>query len=308
MIRASTPGKLVVAGAFVVLDGAPGIGLAVSPRLGLALSEDSATSWPAADPFARAALRAVGLDPAHPPSLAVRSGFPMPVAGWSLGSSAAHVTALVAALSRWSGRALAGDDLVRAAREAHREAQGGVGSGLDVACCALGGAVVLLPDAGGGPSAPRRLCWPDGLGVVVVRSPSSEGTPDRVRRYLQAPAPADAGPLTRLVAAIGALIEALATGADVLGALAEVGIREGEWSAATVPDLAPEALPAVSTAAAPFVARGDASVKSLGAGDAVGVFLDRDRLSEGEVLEALARAGLDARAVAPDVVGTVVTG
>ncbi len=306
MIRASSPGKLVVAGAFVVLDGAPGVGLAVSPRLALALVDDAEQGWPVADPFARAALLAVGLDPAHPPPLAVRSGFPIPVAGWSLGSSAAHVTALVAALTRWSGRPLAGRDLLVASRNAHREAQGGVGSGLDVACCALGGVAVLRPGSGQPPPEPARMTWPDPLGVVVVRSPVPEGTPDRVRRYLrQAANPSDGGARARLVHAIQALIDSLIVGGGVLESLAEVGVREAEWLAGVAPDLAPVALPAVAAALASFIDRGYVAVKSLGAGDAVGVFLDRERLSEGEILEAMDRAGLPARALAPDAIGTV---
>lgn len=299
MIRASSPGKLVLAGAFVVLDGAPGVALAVSPRLSLALAKAGERAWPAADPHARAVLRALALDPSSPPPLAIHAAFPVDVQGWSLGSSAAYVTALAAALSYRVGRPLAGIELAAVARDAHREAQGGVGSGLDVTCCALGGLVVFRPGRGCVMPEAASLAWPGHLGVVVVRSPSSEGTAERIRCYLGRRGTGDSEPRRRLVGSIEGLIQALLAGGDVLDALAAVGLDEARWLAAAAPFMVPVALPAVRAALAPFAACRSVVVKSLGAGDAVGVFLDLRAVPEAAVLDALGVAGLEARAVTP---------
>ncbi len=308
MIRASSPGKLVVAGAFVVLQGGPGVGLAVSPRLRLSLRGGPAGTWPVLDPFADAVRHVLGLAPSEVQSLAVRAGFPVPVQGWSLGSSAAYVTALSAALSRHAGRPLLGADLFAVADAAHRRAQGGVGSGLDVACCAFGGSVMLVRAQGAGNPAVAGLPWPRQVGVCVVPSPVDSGTADRVRRFLSDSHRPGAEAWRPLATALQGLVHALSEGGDALASLAEVAVREAGWREAVAPGFEPAVLPAVSAALRPLLAGGSLVVKSLGAGDAVGVFADRARIAEGDVLLHLEAAGLPARVVAPDAEGTRIDG
>jgi hypothetical protein len=210
----------------------------------------------------------------------------------------------VAALFRRAGAPLTGTALLDAAREAHLRGQGGVGSGLDVACCALGGAVVYRDRAVAGPPLP----WPDRLGIVVVRSPADGDTVARIGRFLREAPGSDEVPRARLREAVDALVAALPRSIDLLPALAAVAVREAEWSAAVAPGLAPAALPAVQAALSSLSWRQFAVAKSLGSGDAVGVFLDRRVVPEGEVLRALDAAGLPARAVAPDPEGARIEG
>jgi phosphomevalonate kinase len=296
--RATCPGKLVVAGAFAVLEGDPGVAVAVGPRLSLELAPGT---WPAGDPFARAARVALGGDPDRPPPLSPRGAFPVPVAGFSLGSSAAWTTALVAALATADGRALAGSDLFRAARRAHRAAQGGEGSGLDVAACCLGGAVSLRGASGDGDPELRAWPWPAWVEVVVVRAGVAGSTPDRIRAWR---AGASRGPSSlreSVVQGVVALEAALAAGQGVLEALTGAGWREAEWLAAVAPGLACPILADVARAAGslgPAVA-----VRSLGAGDAAGVFLDARRVSAEQVLHLVSATGLPALAVRPEAVG-----
>ena len=57
-------------------------------------------------------------------------------------SSAALTVALLACLTKWLGIRISSLDLIRQGRLAARLAQGGVGSGADIAAAVLGGIVV----------------------------------------------------------------------------------------------------------------------------------------------------------------------
>jgi phosphomevalonate kinase len=132
-MRAIAPGKLVLTGAYAVLDGAPAIVMAVD-RYAIADASRRA-SEPTAE--VRAAF---GVDPA--PEVDVRMLQDESGTKLGLGSSAAALVASLAARALDRGQDLSDasvrDTIFRAARHAHAQAQGG-GSGIDVAAAVYGG-------------------------------------------------------------------------------------------------------------------------------------------------------------------------
>ena len=162
-VTASAPGKLVLAGEYAVLAGAPAIVAAMDRRVVCRVTVAERGHWQfvsrgfearvtarpdalAAAPggpvaLAHHALQAVGIDAGElPPHLQIeidsrqcyRHG-----AKLGLGSSAAALVALAWAFATLCGRTLALAPLIAA----HRALQGGVGSGVDVAAAWHGGVV-----------------------------------------------------------------------------------------------------------------------------------------------------------------------
>jgi len=169
-VRASAPGKIVVSGEYAVLVGAPALVAAIDRRTTCTLRVEASGDWRVATHgFAPDAVHPLGdlvardlprEDPAYlcshvlrhlrtdgvsvgdlPRHLSVdidsRAGF---AAGIKLGvgTSASVCVAFAAALLRLLGRA---DDVFPLAYAAHRAAQGGRGSGVDVAAACRGGLV-----------------------------------------------------------------------------------------------------------------------------------------------------------------------
>ena len=192
-VRASAPGKLMFAGEYSVVDGsAPSLAVAVDGRVTVSVTPGG-ERWRVTSPSMELDEAPVGDVPVVDAAVADCSGLPqgglvsisteLPV-GAGLGSSAALCVAAVGAL-----RALAGldaptvEDVVRV----HRAAQGGVGSGYDVATCLLGGVVrfELVHDE---PKA-ERLAWPQGLAYAVLTSglkASTVALVERVRAWREA--------------------------------------------------------------------------------------------------------------------------
>jgi phosphomevalonate kinase len=170
------PGKLLLTGAYAVLEGAPAVVVAVD-RYAVAdasLVEES----PSAE--VRAAL---GEAPA--PKVDVSALHDEHGRKLGLGSSAA---ALVASLGvRALGRgedprsALVRARIFRAAREAHARAQGG-GSGVDVAACVHGGVLRYAIDAMGD-AVVRVLHLPSGVRMAVYDSGNSSRTSEMRARF-----------------------------------------------------------------------------------------------------------------------------
>jgi phosphomevalonate kinase len=161
-MRTFAPGKLVLTGAYAVLEGAPAISLAVSRGA----SADSKRSCATPTPEVSVAL---GGRPA--PHVDASSMF-IGSRKLGLGASAAILVASIAA-------AAVGEDpedaqvrerLFARAREAHARAQGG-GSGVDVATSIHGGTILYTIG-----QAPRRIMLPDGLKVAVLACPASART------------------------------------------------------------------------------------------------------------------------------------
>jgi phosphomevalonate kinase len=171
-VRVAAPGKLLLFGAYAVLDGAPAIVIAVD-RYVLA---DGArvTSAPA-----REVRAAFGAEPAPEvdASALYENGSKL-----GLGSSAAVLVASLGVRAAKRGEDLASAEvrsaLFRAARAAHASAQGG-GSGVDVAASTWGGALSYLAV----PAAEARpITLPAGLVFVAFWSGTSARTSDLVAR------------------------------------------------------------------------------------------------------------------------------
>src|SRR5699024_5363305 len=100
-----------------------------------------------------------------------------------LGSSAAVAGALTAALTRAAGQTLDNDTLCRHAIAAHRQAQGGRGSGADVATSVHGGVIEYQADM-----VRDTLHWPAGIAGMAVVTGDGASTPNlvaQVRAYAE---------------------------------------------------------------------------------------------------------------------------
>jgi phosphomevalonate kinase len=190
-IAASAPGKFVLSGEYAVLDGAPAICVAVDRRAvvsieghdgdhhvvtapgfsgvtarftadsrgltWLAGSQDFKlfeTVWNASRPSSTGGSLAISLDTGEFRD----SGSGNKI---GLGSSAALTVAIATALSSMDGGAAAS-----VAHSAHRQFQGGSGSGVDIACSIAGGIIEYRMEHRH--SAP--LEWPEGLYCSVLWS------------------------------------------------------------------------------------------------------------------------------------------
>ena len=220
IVRTSAPGKLFLLGEYAVLDGAPALLTAVDRRVSVSVRPSTDGVWrvsavglgvralalgaqgalPAElDESTRSALSvfdavrihlaaALGVSVPEPVDIVIDStAFQHEGHKLGLGSSAAVATALTAALVIASGVDLQPESnhdaatLATAATAAHSAAQGGTGSGGDVATSVYGG--LLLYTRG---SVPTRLDWPDGLGGFAIATGTGSGTVglvDRVTRY-----------------------------------------------------------------------------------------------------------------------------
>ena len=166
-MRAWAPGKLVLSGAYVVLDGAPALVVAVDRHV--VADGGSPATMVTPELAAALQLRALGAPPWFDAS-ALREGDRK----LGLGSSAAILVACLGVLwPREEGETL-GDAVLPLALQAHRAAQGG-GSGVDVAAACLGGALWCRLDPGGIlASEPATL--PADLRVEVWACPESAST------------------------------------------------------------------------------------------------------------------------------------
>ncbi|MEM7430820.1 MAG: hypothetical protein AAF351_02655 [Pseudomonadota bacterium] len=195
MQRISTaPGKLVIAGEYAVLNGAPAIATAVDRRVAVTVEPNDddchsvrAPGW----------VDHVGRFQASDDGVVWRegeTGFDLITATWphfkitgeqcvdiridsrallhasgtklGLGSSAAVTVALAGALVADGHSAIAAD--------AHRQFQGGRGSGVDIACSTTGGVIEFE----GGRT--RSIEWPEGLAYTVLWSGQPASTSDKL--------------------------------------------------------------------------------------------------------------------------------
>ena len=211
-VTASAPGKVVLCGEYAVLEGAPAICMAVNRRARVSLSvspcEDHLVSAPgfaaatgrfraAADEFewleygAEFALVESLWQTARPKtsvplSLKLDSREQFEDDGGrktGIGSSAALTVALANALC-----AVAETDAppTALAFAAHRHLQGGLGSGVDIACSTSGGLVEYAMGSGPG----KVLDWPAGLVVGFVgvgRGVSTRDKLELLRRQVPRP-------------------------------------------------------------------------------------------------------------------------
>jgi phosphomevalonate kinase len=180
---ARAPGKLVLSGAYAVLEGAPAIVAAVdryvvadSARPAERLTPEVAEALAPRGP--RAETRAPWFD-----ASALRDESQNRKIG--LGSSAAILVASLAALELDAAPDLADAELAARvlpeALVAHRAAQRG-GSGVDVAASAMGGVLRFERTSPGAPPTVTPMTLPAPLFVGVWASGSSASTPDMLAR------------------------------------------------------------------------------------------------------------------------------
>ncbi|WP_437751044.1 hypothetical protein [Sorangium sp. So ce1389] len=258
------PGKLVLSGAYAVLEGAPALVAAVDRYVvadparpadlvteevqaaidagaldqaawfDAAALRSAAPAAPAAGPSApaappREASRKLGLGSSAAILVATLAARAVARASWTMATAAAAAAAVGQPMPAWDTRALFLDALA-----AHRRAQGG-GSGVDVAASVYGG--VLCCQLGpGGELAVTPHALPGRLAVEVFASDASARTSDMLERVraLAASAPeahrallgaAAEGARAAVAAAdVRALVAALDRQVD---ALAELGDRAG---------------------------------------------------------------------------------
>lgn len=194
MIRASAPGKLMLAGEYVVVErGIPALAVAVDRRLTVEVVPDAGRrQWLVTSPalalkdaqlkavpvLAEVIARVPGLPPGGRITVSSQLGEGADKPG--LGGSAALCAAAIAACWRLSGAS--GPPDVQLAIAAHRAAQGGRGSGYDVAAVMQGGLTLFRPGDGHSPASVEALPWPKGLHAAVFRAGRGSSTVDLLGR------------------------------------------------------------------------------------------------------------------------------
>jgi phosphomevalonate kinase len=174
--RASAPGKLFLSGEYAVLEGAPAVVTAVDRRATAFVVERPPPRSPVLDAVARAVRRYLAqrtdTETALPPVRAASDSFAERRQKLGLGSSAAVAAAACGALFEWAGLSIEThrEQIFEIARAAHAEAQGGEGSGADVAAAVLGGSMIYAMD---NPAIPIAI---SGLETVFVWTGRSAST------------------------------------------------------------------------------------------------------------------------------------
>lgn len=299
----SAPHKLLLSGAYTVLDGHPALGLAVEPRMHLTLDTASHEPWPRDNPFAEA-VRAVMREEAHrigvselPPSLGFSTHTEMPVHGWGVGSSAAFVTCLTHACSLAMGLALDPTEIFAIARRAHRLAQQEQGSGLDIAACTFGGLIGANNAHTASTPHIHLLEWPEEIAVLLIRSDKKADTREMIQTYHQTPKEHARAERHALLRSIDRVWDAAFKTSDLLAALAENSRCEADWShAMQIPLVTPlqHQLEQAFAAHKPHIV-----IKSLGAGggDSIGCFYHREYLHLADIAEHTKAFSLQVRPV-----------
>lgn len=340
-VVASAPGKVVLLGEYAVLEGAPALVMAVGVRAIARVREtgggrftldapdlalhgrrfslgEAGPSWDL--PLARdetAAVRVLGAvladigrrarDELPPCAIETDTRAFVSPAGikLGLGSSAAVAVAAWAALrSLASGRPPAPRAVLEAVLEVHRRAQGGVGSGVDVAASCLGGVLEYRADGrdrGLSPSC-RPVVLPDRLRIVAIHTGTPASTPELVGRVRDL-ARRDAGAYRGLMTGLEELARGGCTAAedgDVVGLLAVArafGLLMAELGRASGADILSAAHRRVQT----LVERGGAVYKPSGAGGGdLGLALTDDESVAARVRAAAAAEGLLVMDLVPD--------
>ena len=190
-LTASAPGKVMVAGEYAVLDGAPAVCMAVNRHARISISPSDHSQHHVTAPGYLATAREFAsiseVADELPLLVAVWRNLPAFSAGFlkidldssefqdasgnkvGLGSSAAVAVASTAALSGYTS---ADTDVRDTAMSAHREFQGGSGSGADIACSYVGGIIEYRMQFGDCPA----LTWPADLHYALLWSGQSADT------------------------------------------------------------------------------------------------------------------------------------
>lgn len=274
-VRATAPGKVMLAGEYAVLDGGRAIVGAVDRRVVATIAPPGGRDVGPPSPFLVAARAVVadqlGDDVAAAfarltvDSEALRDG----ARKLGLGSSAATTVAAIAAALATAPAGVVGDDdderralIGRLAALAHAAAQGAKGapgSGADVAASTWGGVIDFRRDA---PPAPCRLPADLRLTFAWTGQPADTATLVAAVRAGQRTRPAGTG---RALAAIAQAADALAdavTAAAAIEAIAAGGRAMTALATVTAVALVPSSVATLAARLAPL----GAAVKTTGAG------------------------------------------
>jgi phosphomevalonate kinase len=175
------PGKAFLSGEYAVLHGAPAVVVAVNRHVRARLAAGPA---PELSPFLRELLRRRPAPPDTYP-VADSSALDAPDGGkLGLGASAAVTVAAAGALFAREERPLHDPqvraEMVRLCVASHRAAQGGRGSGGDVAASVCGGVIRVVLHGAEVEVTPAAV--PDGFALKIFRLGASVSTPEMLRR------------------------------------------------------------------------------------------------------------------------------
>lgn len=194
-VTTSAPGKVMLFGEYAVLEGAPAICMAVNRRARVAVRSgagdrhrvsapgflehaiefDSINEVKAALPLLAAVWQAFSTPQNGTLSIEIDTrGFAIDGRKLGIGSSAAATVALVAGLA---AAFQTSHDVLHEAQVAHRDMQGGLGSGADIACSVTGGVIEYRQDD----REVRNLEWPDDMHYALLWS----GQPASTRLQLE---------------------------------------------------------------------------------------------------------------------------
>jgi phosphomevalonate kinase len=318
---ARAPGKLLLLGEYAVLDGCPAIVAAVGGHVevqvesvphrgvvevdapGICTAEFSPATPPVAVGPLRFVIAAFRAAVRRAPTLS-QHGLRICVANRltgrdtekiGLGSSAAVTAAMVAALLAsargWRATDVDREEVLAVGIEAHRAAQGSVGSGADVAASVYGG-LVRFQLRNGSPPGVTRLELPSTGTLAAAWSGEAAATEGLVKTYLAA-GNGHAAVRTAFVdasrACVDRFVSALERGEVSLAAVNANGdILERLGDALGLPLLTPRLRQLVQIAR-----RHDAAAKISGAGNGdCGIALTADPAAAQRVRTAWAAAGL----------------
>lgn len=298
MITVDCPHKVLFSGSYTVLDGFPALTVAVGPRLKLELNPKVEENWPRDNPFANAIrttinnyLQEKDIQKArgHHPWGEFHTSLEQILTGWGLGTSAAFTTSLTYALCLSKGLKLTQEELFKLARSAHRLAQGGKGSGADIAACVFGG--LVYTSGAQGDKTPFTACvdWPEDLGLLLIISGQKADTRKMILKYQQTPHFIARLEKRALLRSIGQVCRSFLKQEDILDALAENAQRESAWSQATqIPFVTPYQKQ-LENSLAPLVRKGRIVLKALGAGggDSIGCFYMKSNIGPSEITRSL---------------------
>ena len=179
-IIATAPGKVVLSGEYVVLDGAPAICMALNRRAIAKVNESpdgqchvATPGFAGDDPFRIVDAVCGGVRPARSIELDTQA-FSEKGSKTGIGSSAALTVALVAALGR-------SEDVFVKALLAHSELQGGAGSGVDVAAAVHGGLIEYEMKT----RSVSRIDWPEGLAWRLIWTGVAASTEAKLAKLAQ---------------------------------------------------------------------------------------------------------------------------
>lgn len=220
MSNASAPGKLVVVGEYAVLHGAPAIATSVGVRAHASVSSvaesssqfvDSASGrtfqfhcdrqrgfrWSEDVPSTRGGILQTVLETLLQEQSQIDCLPPLRISmntdafyrhvgseprKLGLGSSAAALVALAGALFDALALPVDREDVTRFSISAHRNFQGGQGSGVDIAAAANGGVLSIRQPQSGDTLHIERLAWPESFFMLPVWSGESASTVDLLSR------------------------------------------------------------------------------------------------------------------------------